>query len=208
MDFAQVAELCAPGVPLNTIERIAAVESGMNPYAIGVVGGRLIRQPKSQEEAVVTVKALADAGYNYSLGLLQVNQKHLSEFGLTAATAFDPCANVRAGSAIFQDCFRRAGGSASQLGDALSCYYSGNFKTGYREGYVAKVLQIDARAQRRPAPIPLAVSGGTRTATKTAKPNSPTSDTLFVSAASASTKTIATSDASPPLEANDTALLF
>src|SRR5690606_3457574 len=51
--------------------------------------------------------------------------------------AFDACPNLRAGSRILADCYRRAG---EDWGKALSCYYSGNFVTGFRHGYVQKVL--------------------------------------------------------------------
>ncbi len=135
-----MAELCAPSVEPDTLRRIAAVESSFNPYAIGVVGGRLQRQPRNGAEAVATTGMLSANGWDYSVGLVQVNQKNFSKYGLTPTTAFNPCENLRAGSQILVDCYRRAGGSATPLGDALSCYYSGNFSAGYRLGYVAKVL--------------------------------------------------------------------
>lgn len=156
MDFAAVAELCAPGVPADMLKRIASVESSFNPYAIGVVGGRLARQPKTLSEALVTAQMLDTQGYDYSLGVVQVNQKNFARYGLTAEAAFDPCANLRVGSLIFQDCYKRAGLGARRLGDALSCYYSGNFKTGYRLGYVAKVQAADGNtdsASIQPIPI-------------------------------------------------------
>jgi type IV secretion system protein VirB1 len=35
----------------------------------------------------------------------------------------------------------------ARLQAALSCYYSGNFSTGFREGYVARVVAAAARWQ-------------------------------------------------------------
>ena len=40
-DFDQVAKQCAPNVAVATLRAMAQVESGFNPFAIGVVGGRL-----------------------------------------------------------------------------------------------------------------------------------------------------------------------
>jgi type IV secretion system protein VirB1 len=140
MDFAALAELCAPNMGADILSEIVAVESSGNPYAIGVVGAHLQRQPRSLAEAVATTEMLERAGYNYSLGLAQINRMHFARFGMTGANAFDPCRNIRASSVIWNDCLDRAGGSDSRFGDALSCYNSGNFTTGYRNGYVTRVL--------------------------------------------------------------------
>lgn len=134
-----MAELCAPGVAVETMQSIASVESSFNTFAIGVVGGRLQRQPQSLAEAMATTDMLAAQGYDYSLGIVQINQRNFARFGLTPEKAFDPCANLRVGSFIFSDCYKRAGGTLDPFGAALSCYYSGNFTTGYQAGYVAKI---------------------------------------------------------------------
>lgn len=42
---------CAPQVHPATARALLEVESSLNPYAIGVVGGRLERQPRTQGEA-------------------------------------------------------------------------------------------------------------------------------------------------------------
>jgi len=137
IDFNTLAQQCAPGVHPATLQALVRTESGFNPFAIGIVGGRLARQPKNRDEAVATVKALDAAGWNYSMGLSQVNRANLVHYGLAgqdAAAAFDPCANLRAGSAILADCYRRAsaqmGAGQPALRAALSCYYSGNFERG------------------------------------------------------------------------------
>jgi type IV secretion system protein VirB1 len=43
---------------------------------------------------------------------------------------------MQAGSRILADCYSRSGGD---WGKSFSCYYSGNFVTGYRHGYVQKI---------------------------------------------------------------------
>ncbi|TCG09600.1 lytic transglycosylase [Paraburkholderia steynii] len=159
LDFNQLAQQCAPSVHAATMQAIARTESGFNPFAIGVVGGRLARQPRSPEEAVATARALEAREVNFSVGLGQVNRFNLIKYGLTYETAFDPCANLRAGSAILRDCYQRAsaayGRGQHALRAAISCYYSGNFVGGERiqssgSSYVQRVI---ANARRTAAPV-------------------------------------------------------
>jgi type IV secretion system protein VirB1 len=125
-------------VPAEVMHHIVHVESGYNPFAIGVVGGQLVRQPQSLDEAVATAKMLETKGYNYSLGVSQVNRSNLAKYGLdTYAKAFDPCLNLAAGSRILNECYYSSGGD---WGKAFSCYYSGDFITGFRQGYVQKIF--------------------------------------------------------------------
>lgn len=143
-------------VPLDVMRHVAAVESSHNPYAIGVVGGRLVRQPRNLAEAVSTARMLEDKGRNFSLGIAQVNRYNLASYGLDSyEKAFDVCSNVRAGARILAQCYQRSG---NDWGKAFSCYYSGNFTTGFRHGYVQKVFSSLAKdAQYASAtPIPLA----------------------------------------------------
>lgn len=123
-------------VPREVMHHVVRVESSYNPYAIGVVGGRLVRQPRNLPEAVSTARMLEQRGYNFSLGLAQVNRYNLTKYGLGSyEQAFQPCANLQAGSRILAECYHRS----RDWGKSFSCYYSGDFKTGYRHGYVQKV---------------------------------------------------------------------
>ncbi len=147
-------------VPAQVMRHVVHVESGANPFAIGVVGGQLVRQPKTLEEAVATAQMLKSKGYNYSLGAAQVNQVNFRQYGFdTHEKAFDLCANLAAGASILAGCYARAGGD---WGKAFSCYYSGNFVGGFRSGYVQKIYDSISRgvtlAQTQvdpPAAIPL-----------------------------------------------------
>jgi type IV secretion system protein VirB1 len=144
IDFITLALQCAPQVASSTLAAIVRTESGFNPYAIGVVRGRLLRQPTSLDEAIATVRALDANGWNYSVGLAQVNRSNWPRLGLKPQNAFDPCRNLAAGAAILQDCFRQARASQTYVQQALrqslSCYASGDFSTGYRTGYVQRVV--------------------------------------------------------------------
>ncbi|WP_281661168.1 lytic transglycosylase domain-containing protein [Microvirgula aerodenitrificans] len=168
LEFIALAQECAPTVAPQTMAAVVNVESGYNPYAIGVVGGRLSRQPKNREEAVATAQQLAANGWNFSLGVAQVNRDNLPKYQITYEQAFDPCTNLRVGSKILEDCYVRASKriSASQaaLHAAFSCYYSGNFTRGFKPdvagkpSYVQKVL---ASAKVAPKPIHIVPAPGT-----------------------------------------------
>jgi type IV secretion system protein VirB1 len=160
IDFTTLAQQCAPVVSPATLQAIVKTESGFNPYAIGVVGGHLARQPRTRDEAVATVRALEAAGWNYSMGLSQVNRTNLARYGLDMASVFEPCANLRAGAAILADCYTRAsanrGAGQAALLAAFSCYYSGNFTRGFQAdaGHTSYVQRVSANV-----PAPSAASG-------------------------------------------------
>jgi type IV secretion system protein VirB1 len=137
--FAAIGLMACPNLAVSAevMSHIVDVESGANPYAIGVVGGQLERQPKNLAEALATVHMLDAKGYNYSLGVAQVNRANLGKYGLDSyEKAFDACPNLAAGAQILAACYASSGGD---WGKAFSCYYSGDFVTGYRDGYVQKV---------------------------------------------------------------------
>ena len=160
LDVHSIVQTCASEIHPQTMLRVIAVESTGNPHAIGVVDGKLEWQPTNRAEALATARMLERHGFNYSVGLGQVNKKNFAKYGVTLEQAFDPCTNLRVASAILKDCYLRAkGGKATKqdiqraLRDAFSCYYSGNFSAGYRLGYVKKVVSavpvISSTPERR-----------------------------------------------------------
>ncbi|WP_318371035.1 lytic transglycosylase domain-containing protein [Enterobacter sp.] len=151
IDFPAIALQCGPDVFTDTLQRIVSVESSFNPYAIGVVGGRLERQPKNKNEAVATANYLANNGWNFSMGLAQINRYNLPKYGLDYDSVFEPCSNLRAAASIYNECFVRA----NKLSDvatarlqAFSCYYSGNFTRGFladasgSSSYVERIANV------------------------------------------------------------------
>lgn len=141
-EFLLLAGLCAPGVPSSTIGALISAESDFNPYAIGVVRGRISRQPVSLNEAIQTVDRLESAGFNYSVGLAQINKTNFKHHNLDARTMFDPCKNIEAGSKILKSCFRtsKSVDPANRLKAALSCYYSGTHNTDRYYRYINRVI--------------------------------------------------------------------
>lgn len=146
---------CAPLVDPGTARALVAVESSLNPHAIGVVGGTLERQPRNRREALATAQALSEAGWNFSVGLAQINVRNLPRLQLSLDSAFEPCRNLAAMQSVLIECFERAAAGSRREEDAeqralrraLSCYYSGNFSTGFEHGYVRRIALL-ARSQR------------------------------------------------------------
>ena len=145
--FLALTLACAPQVHADTARALVSVESAFTPWAIGVVGGSLVRQPRHRAEALATAKALQAAGWNFSVGLGQINVGNFDRLGLTIESAFEPCGNLAAMQTVLAECFDRASASMAKapvdqvaLRRALSCYYSGNFASGFRHGYVRKVV--------------------------------------------------------------------
>lgn len=149
---------CAPEVHAVTAAALIHTESAFNPLAIGVVGGALVRQPRSAAEAVATALALRAADWNFSVGLAQINVRNWERLALTATTAFEPCRNLAAMQTVLLECQARAGRSVAPPNQAslhrtLSCYYSGNFATGFQHGYVQRV-RAAVPAVRPVFPVP------------------------------------------------------
>lgn len=162
IDLPVMAAQCAPDIHPTTVMALVRVESAGNPFAIGVVGGALIRQPVNKEEAVATAAELERTGINYSVGLAQINRSNFARLGLTAEAAFDACRNLAAASVILRECYVRAeaafGPGGGSLEAALSCYYSGNFQRGFvPEGsngsYVERVVRAASGAKSTGKPV-------------------------------------------------------
>lgn len=147
-NFTALVMACAPLVHASTAHALVAVESSFNPHAIGVVGGVLDRQPRNRAEALATANDLQAKGWNFSVGLAQINVRNFERLGLNTSAAFDPCENLRAMQTVLNDCFDRSTSQATPqvaLREALSCYYSGNFATGFQHGYVQRVVHAAPR---------------------------------------------------------------
>lgn len=147
--LAIAASDCNPYIRTPLDQQLVKIESDANPFAIGVVGGRLIRQPRNLNEAVATALALDAQGFNFSVGCRQINKQNFRRYGLTIYSAFDPKINSETGARLHKECLGRAvkkfGLGIQAERAALSCYYSGNFtmgqkKEGNKTSYVDKVL--------------------------------------------------------------------
>jgi len=155
-------QLCAPGVAPQTMEAIIRTESGFNTLALHVNGEyRLRGAPRTASEAAAWSAWLIRQGYSVDMGLMQINSRNLDALGMTAADAFDPCQNLRAGARILTANYFKAaqfsGTGTTALLEAISAYNTGNFRGGFRNGYVARVV---SNSHGRGAPAVASVSAG------------------------------------------------
>jgi type IV secretion system protein VirB1 len=149
MDLAHLAQQCAPTVAPLTLQAIIRAESGFNPLAINVNGGRrLARQATSRAQAASWAQWLVEHGYSIDVGLMQINSVNLRRLNISVQDAFEPCTNLRLGAQIllygYQRSLRAGHRGRSALIAALSAYNTGDLNKGVRNGYVAKVMQASA----------------------------------------------------------------
>lgn len=137
IEFAALAQQCAPAVPVPVAAAIVKTESAFRPLAIGVNHAARVKQPASYEEAVLTAKNLIARGYSIDLGLAQINSKNLPRLNLSVEQVFDPCTNLSALQRIFTQCHASGG----NLQRAFSCYNTGNHQSGFSNGYVSRVTR-------------------------------------------------------------------
>lgn len=134
--FLAAAMQCAASIHPSTALDVARVESGFNPYAIAEIVPKargasgeapvISHLPASRADAERIIRRLAVQDRRYSVGLMQITSTNFRHYGVTATDLLDPCTNLSVFERILNDCYRRGG----TLKRALSCYYSGNFRTG------------------------------------------------------------------------------
>ena len=152
---------CAPNAPYTTIGAIIAHESGgrttafaldkphtlarLYGHAQGVIA--LQRQPVNSAELASWARYLLAHGWQVDIGLMQVSTTHLEAFSLTIEQLVEPCTNIRVGWAIFEALYRdaslRYGVGQVALLHAISAYNTGDYESGFMNGYVSGV-QNDA----------------------------------------------------------------
>ena len=141
--LAQLLHSCAPRVAPATIAAVVLYESRGNPYAIDDDTERRSYFPRNAAAASSLANRLLRRGHNIDVGLAQVNVSNFAAYGLTAATAFDACENLRAGSAILIDRYKAAVHhypvARLALLHALCAYNSGSERgdAAYARGVVA-----------------------------------------------------------------------
>ena len=139
------------GVPPERLLAVAQVEADLDPLTIGINGpGGGDVHPATVADAVETATRLIAAGRSIDLGLMQINNSNLASHGLTVETAFDACANLRAGAEHLAADFAAAWRAAH------SRYNTGDLQRGIANGYVARIERVLA-ATAPPAPAPAAV---------------------------------------------------
>ncbi|HVZ42791.1 MAG TPA: lytic transglycosylase domain-containing protein [Ramlibacter sp.] len=155
MDWTPMLEQCAPQVAAATMRAVAQVESGFDPLAMHVNGHwRLGRRARDAGEAKAWLRWLMARGHSVDVGLMQINTANFAALGLTPDNAFDPCRNLAAGAALLQAAYRRTRATESDaqiaLRRAVSAYNTGREDDGFRNGYVARVVNAARPTGARP----------------------------------------------------------
>ncbi|APV43339.1 MULTISPECIES: lytic transglycosylase domain-containing protein [Pseudomonas] len=160
--FSDLAAKCAPNVHASTLKALIGNESSFNPYAIGVVGTRLERQPKSLSEAIATAEKLERDGHRYAMGLGQLLMTNMRARGLSYQDVFEPCRNLQAISKLFTEYYTQALKTSATEQEALlkatSMYYSGNERLGFdadSPGGMSYVERVVDRASKPTADDPI-----------------------------------------------------
>jgi len=164
-ELAALALACAPNIHPVTLDALIRHASGVHQYAIGVnrKGHALPNQPQGLEAARKAAENLITQGIDFDAGLGQINVRNWAWLGLTSTTVFDPCRNLAATQTVLSDCYARAldshRGQQQALRAALSCYNTGNFRRGFANGYVGKVLVQAGIKVPALKPMPVGASG-------------------------------------------------
>ena len=142
---ASAIDVCAAGVDSRLFTSLVRQESNFNPYAIGLDGKAVLKtQPKSYEEAVKTAVNLAREGKGFSVGLAQVHISNVVRYGMTWEQAFDPCMNLRVGSAIYRNFYAQAIKAGYRADGAtfaaLRGFNSGSVHNPVSNGYARDIL--------------------------------------------------------------------
>ena len=154
-DLSSLMAQCAPGVHPTTLSAIVRTESSGHMYVLADSGPRnlpwsirksMVRTfyPSTPQEAAEIAKSLIDSGHLVDIGLTQVSSQNLPRLGLSIEQLLDPCVNLRAGGQILTDFYLNARkqykDQQSALLAAISAYNTGNFESGFSNGYVQRVV--------------------------------------------------------------------
>jgi type IV secretion system protein VirB1 len=135
---------CASGEPETVLTSIARTESRLRPYVIHVNAPHVgIYDPTSREDADTLVRRLTALGWNFDVGLTQVNSRNFHALGVTAEDMLDPCKNLTAAARVLEAGYRQALHASlpgrSILETAYSYYNSGKADRGFGNGYTEAV---------------------------------------------------------------------
>jgi type IV secretion system protein VirB1 len=132
--LAVLLERCAPRMDRTVAASIVAVESLGDAWAIHDDLTRRSYHPPTYSRAVTLAHELLEQGHSIDLGLAQVNSVHLGAPGVSVEAMLRPCANLRAGAAIYA----RALAVSGDVRGALVAY---NGAGATSQAYADRVLE-------------------------------------------------------------------
>lgn len=212
--FGQLALRCGPSVAPSTLTAIARTESAFQPLSINDNTTATSGVPATRDIAIRIAATLIEAGHSVDVGIMQINSRNFSPFGLTLESAFDPCKSIAAAAAILVGDY--AGGDTHEhqqtaLRVAISRYNTGDAQRGFANGYVHRV----ELAARRVVPAldvgaaPAAIDGQPLPAaaqTAAADPDAPPSWDVWASFDYAATHHHATQAPAPSIPGSGSAV--
>lgn len=144
IDLYSLAKKCSPSVAPSTMVALIKTESRGNRLALGLNGARLRFQPKDESQAIAWVRYLDEHGYNYDVGLGQINVKNIRKYKLRPDRLFDSCLNIEVAGKILTENYiaslKKTSDKQLALRYALSMYNTGNSYSGFNNGYLERVL--------------------------------------------------------------------
>lgn len=146
LDVPVLVRQCSPNVAPSTMMALLKTESSYNPLAININNKktRLLYQAKNYDQATMWVNYLENHGYNFDVGIGQINIKNIKKFGYHARDLLDPCLNIKIAAYIlhknYKDASRKSVSDSEALYKAISAYNTGNFRSGFNNGYVKRVI--------------------------------------------------------------------
>jgi type IV secretion system protein VirB1 len=139
-----ITKCIVAGVSPLTVQKIISVESKGNPLAVNINHSNIsIPIANNLEKSIESASQLIKKGYSVDLGLMQINSNNFGKYKLSLKEAFDSCKNINIGSQILKESFERAEVRLKSRGQntlmaALSAYNTGNFHSGFNNGYLKK----------------------------------------------------------------------
>lgn len=147
IDFNPYLTCSDPYAHRSIMSAIVKVESGGNPWAMNInskSGQRLLYQAKTLEQAQAWVRWFVANNYNIDIGIAQINIKNIQKAKMDPVDFLDPCINLRMAGQILKGNYDTASKSSYSTDDAIkkaiSAYNTGNFRYGFTNGYVGKVM--------------------------------------------------------------------
>lgn len=146
IDYTPYLQCSDPYAHSSVIKAIVKVESGGDPWAINInkKGVRLLAKPKTREQAQAWINWFVKNSYNIDIGIAQINIKNIQKMKLNPSDLLDPCLNLKVAGQILLSNYKNSAKQAKNSDDAvrlaISAYNTGNFRSGFDNGYVNKVM--------------------------------------------------------------------
>ncbi len=117
LSFAEEYEKCFMdasdkyGINIHLLKAIAKVESGMHPYAVNInlKGRNKSFYIKNKKVASAFISYLEKKGYDFDVGISQINIRNIRRFGLSPVELLDPCKNIEISARILRELTRKYG---------------------------------------------------------------------------------------------------